>query len=190
MAKEDETVIYMRNMGLLHIQRERQVAFEEFAAHFAYCFSVFAIRHDNPAGLQRVGPKLADGRVCRIVGAANLYPLKKGPPHLLRWANARAMSWACFPPYALVTARGIYPDTTRILSYSFYTGFVHPVRGHFQAAPGIRSARDTQHGIQHGDRQNTSRLAPMKLGDLQFGQSQHYKKSPTGYRRAKGGRSV
>jgi hypothetical protein len=49
VTKEDKAVIHMRNMGLLHIQRELQFAFKEAAARVAYCFSVFAssLDHDH-----------------------------------------------------------------------------------------------------------------------------------------------
>src|SRR5450631_1054096 len=40
MAKKDEAVIHMRNMGLLHIQRELKLAFQERSAGLAYRLSM------------------------------------------------------------------------------------------------------------------------------------------------------
>ena len=40
VAEEDEAIVHMRDMGLLHIQRELQLVFEELSACFAYCLSM------------------------------------------------------------------------------------------------------------------------------------------------------
>src|SRR5438128_7018267 len=40
MTKEDEAVVHMRDMGLLHIQRELQLIFQERSAGFAYRLSM------------------------------------------------------------------------------------------------------------------------------------------------------
>src|SRR5471032_200643 len=44
----------MRNMGLLHIQRELQFAFEESTARLAYCFGVLAITFDHDHKVIRI----------------------------------------------------------------------------------------------------------------------------------------
>jgi hypothetical protein len=49
VTKEDEAVVHMRYMGLLHIQRELQFIFKEPTARFAYCLGMFtgALDHDH-----------------------------------------------------------------------------------------------------------------------------------------------
>ena len=61
MTEEDEAVIHMRDMGLVHIQREFQLAFKKLPARFAHCFGVLASSFDHNHKIIRV-PAIGDGR--------------------------------------------------------------------------------------------------------------------------------
>jgi len=54
MTEEHEAVVHMRDMGLLHIQCELQLAFKELSARLAYCFSVPSSSFDNDHKIIRV----------------------------------------------------------------------------------------------------------------------------------------
>jgi len=55
MTEEHEAVIHMRDMGLLHIQRELQLAFKKLSTSFAHCFRVFSSSFDHDHKSSRPG---------------------------------------------------------------------------------------------------------------------------------------
>jgi hypothetical protein len=59
MTEEHEAVIHMRDMGLLHIQCEFQLAFKEPSTRLAYSFGVLSSSFDNDHKIIRV-PAVGD----------------------------------------------------------------------------------------------------------------------------------